>query len=58
MGKCRVKVAPFPNLELTLTLPPCAFMTASTIDKPSPLPSPAWRALDGSTRKKRSNTLD
>ena len=43
-----------PNSELTSTLPLCAFMTASTIAKPSPLPSPLARARDGSARKNLS----
>ena len=49
-GKWSVKVVPSPNLDSTLTRPPCELITASTIESPKPLPSWLFRCLDGSTR--------
>ncbi len=50
IGKWSVKRAPSPIPDATETDPPCASITAATMESPSPLPSPRTRTRDGSAR--------
>jgi len=48
-GILTVNRQPLPGAVVTLTVPPCAYTSESTIDSPSPVP-PLDRARDESVR--------